>query len=139
MIYKLYLLERFFFRIKLTIISIFIRAIMRIIFSCDIPYKTKIGINCKFPHNALGVLIHPDCIIGDNCTILHNVTIGGKKGAKRLPVIGNNVVIGTGAIIIGDVEIGDNSIIGAGAVVTHNVPPYTIYAGNPAKKIGENK
>ncbi len=75
--------------------------------------------------------------IGRNCQIWHNVTIGRKHPHQgSLPVIGNNVRICTGAIVIGDITIGDNAIVGAGAIVTHDVPANAIVAGNPAKVIG---
>lgn len=135
MIYKLYKIENFFYKIKLIPIAFLIRLFMRICFSCDISYKCKIGKNCVFPHHALGCVIHQDAIIGDNCTILHGVTIGGKSNSKKLPVIGNNVLIGANSVVMGDIKIGDNAIIGAGSVVLHNVEKGYVVAGNPAKKI----
>lgn len=71
--------------------------------------------------------------IGINCQIWHNVTIGqSESGTNKKPIIGNNVSICAGAIIIGDISIGDNSIVGAGAVVTKSVPSNCIVVGNPA-------
>lgn len=139
MIYRLYKLEHFLYKIKLVPFAFLIRLFMRIIFSCDIPYKALIGKNTSFPHYALGVLIHPKVKIGDNCKILHNVTIGGRSGNQNLPIIGSNVLIGAGAIIIGDIKIGDNSIVGAGSVVVKDVPSNSVVAGNPAKVIKYNK
>lgn len=115
-----------------------IRAIMRIVFACDIPYKTKIGKKCEFPHHALGIVIHPYAIIGDNCKIEQNVTIGGRSGLKVLPIIGNNVMIGAGAAILGPVTIGDGAQIGAGAVVVKDVPENSVAVGVPAKIIKKN-
>lgn len=135
MVYKFYRLERFFYKIKLIPFAVLIRGIMRIIFSCDIPYKTQIGKNCSFPHHALGIVINQDVIIGDNCKILHGVTMGGKSGIKEVPIIGNNVLIGAGSILIGPIKIGDNAIVGAGSVVTKDVPKNAVVAGNPAKII----
>lgn len=135
MIMLFYKLERFLYNIKLSCFAILIRGIMRIVFSCDIPYKCKIGRNCIFPHHALGIVIHPNVIIGDNCKILHGVTIGGRSQYEEVPVIGNNVLIGANSIIIGPVKIGDNAVIGAGSVVLHNVNPGETVAGNPAIKI----
>ena len=135
MIYKLYKIESFFYKIKLIPCAFIIRLLMRIIFSCDISYKCKIGKNCEFPHHALGCVIHPNAIIGNNCKILHSVTIGGKTGCKHLPIIGDNVLIGANSVILGAVKIGNNSIIGAGSVVLHDVQKNDIVAGNPAKSI----
>ena len=135
MVYKFYKLARFFYKIKLVPLAIIIRAIMRIIFSCDIPYKAKIGKNVKFPHLALGIVIHPRAEIGDNCMILHGVTIGGKSGHDAVPIIGNNVLIGANSVVMGPITIGDNAVIGAGSVVLHDVKPGEVVVGVPAKKI----
>ena len=139
MIYRLYKIENFFYRIKLIPIAFLIRLLMRIIFSCDISYKCKIGKNCNFPHYALGCVIHQDAIIGNNCKILHGVTIGGKSNSNRLPIIGDNVIIGANSVIIGNVKVGNNAIIGASSVVLRDVGENSIVAGNPAKKISNKK
>ena len=86
-IYFFYSLERWFYLHHLTIVAVFIRAFIRVLFSADIPYKLKIGKGTKMPHDALGSLFHPDVIIGNNCVILHGVTIGGRSGSKKLPII----------------------------------------------------
>ena len=112
-----------------------IRAFMRIIFACDISYKTKIGPNTLFPHHALGVVIHQDAIIGSNCILEQNVTIGGRSGLTTLPKIGNNVMIGAGAAVIGPVIVGNNVQIGAGAVVVKDIPDNCVVVGVPAKII----
>ncbi|PEZ94198.1 serine acetyltransferase [Bacillus cereus] len=69
--------------------------------------------------------------IGQNCWINQQVTIGTKNGVSTPPTIGNNVRIGAGAIVIGDIKIGDNSFIGAGSVVTKDVPENCVVVGNP--------
>lgn len=102
----------------------FIEVMLHIIFSCDIPSEVKIGKNCKFAHNAFGVVLHPKVVIGDNCSIGQNVTIGGRAGKTTVPVIGNNVLIGANALILGPVTIGDGAKIGAGAIVVKDVPPH---------------
>lgn len=95
---------------------------VHMVFSCDIPYQVKIGNNCKFAHNALGVVIHPEVEIGDNCSIGQNVTIGGRSGKPIVPKIGNDVLIGAHALILGPITIGDRAKIGAGAIVVKDVP-----------------
>lgn len=74
----------------------------------------------SFPHGLYGIIISHNVTIGKNCTIFHNVTIGEGKGGA--PKIGDDVMIGTGSIIIGDITIGDRVKIGAGSVVTKSVP-----------------
>ena len=89
---------------------------------------------------------HPQCIIigfgtiGDNVTISQGVTIGLKNKGDEFPIIGNNVHIGAGAKILGNVKIGDNSRVGANAVVINiEIPPNSIAVGVPAKIIKEGK
>lgn len=81
-------------------------------------------------------MVHPKAIIGENCKIFQGVTIGSKwSNASCLgeaPHIGNNVMIGAGAVILGNISIGDNAIIGANAVVTHSVPANSLAVGVPA-------
>ena len=139
-VYQSYKTANFLWRHHLGFFAYIIRAFMRIIFACDVPYKTNIGNGTLFPHHALGVVIHPYAEIGEKCVIEQNVTIGGRSGLTVLPKIGNNVMVGAGAAILGPVTIGDNSQIGAGAVVIKDVPANCVAVGVPAriiKKDGE--
>ena len=104
----------------------------QIVHSCEIPLQIKIGRNVKFGHRGIGIVIHKDVIIGDNVQIMQNVTIGAKDGAA--PIIGNNVLIGAGAVILGGVTIGEGSTIGANAVVIKSVENGSIVCGVPAIK-----
>ena len=88
-----------------------------------------------FIDHGMGVVIGETAIIGDNVTIFHGSTLGGLGGApgiKRHPTVGNNVLIGSGAKVLGNITIGDNAKIGANAVVLHDVPAYTTAVGIPA-------
>lgn len=88
-----------------------------------------------FMHSGLGVVIGDGVKIGENCKIYSNVVIGSrerKDGSWANPVVGENVVIGTGAILLGDITIGDDAVIAAGSVVLESVPPSAMVAGNPA-------
>lgn len=113
-----------------------IKKIIKVKLSCSIPnIKYLIRQKCLLPH-PVGITIHKDCIIGKNCVIFQNVTIGlGKYNEERgsdIPSIGNNVTIYPNSVIIGGISIGDGSIIGANSVVLHDVPGGTTVAGNPA-------
>lgn len=108
-----------------------------IISNCNIiiSMKAKIGKNIYFPHPQ-NIIIGDGSIVGDNCTIYHDVTLGQNHG--KYPVIGDNVIIYPGAKIIGDVKVGNDAIIGANAVVVKDVLDNQIVGGVPAKVIGVN-
>ena len=86
-----------------------------------------------FIDHGFGVVIGETTIIGDNVTLYQGVTLGGtgKEHGKRHPTIGNNVMISTGAKVLGSITVGDNSKIGAGSVVIHDVPPNSTVVGIP--------
>ncbi|MDP2913331.1 MAG: serine O-acetyltransferase [Candidatus Omnitrophota bacterium] len=88
-----------------------------------------------FIDHGMGVVIGETTIIGNNCLLYQGVTLGGtgKIHGKRHPTIGNNVVIGTGAKVLGNIAIGDNSYIGANAVVITDVPPNSTVVGVPGR------
>ncbi|EOU9539651.1 serine O-acetyltransferase [Cronobacter dublinensis] len=89
----------------------------------------------RFPH-PVGMVIGQGVVIGRNCMIYQNVTIGLKDlHSKDYPVIGNDVVIYAGAIIVGNVHIGDGAIVGAGCIVTKDVPSNKIAVGSPMRII----
>lgn len=119
-------------------ISKMLYVINRIVFSNDIPPSVKIGSNFKLPHFGLGVVIHPRAIIGDNVTIYQNVTLGCRNKMGP-PIIRNNVLIGAGACILGNVEVKNNARIGANAVVLHDVRENITVVGIPAREVGGEK
>lgn len=96
-------------------------------------YETEIGAGTHIAYGGIGVVIHKDAVIGKNCVIESNVTIGGRNNDPKVPVIGDNVFIGSGARILGNVHVGSGSIIGANAVVLHDVPERCSVAGIPAR------
>lgn len=98
----------------------------------------SIGESLYIPHFG-GIVINPSAVIGKNCYLSHNVLIGKVHTGKRMgvPVIGNDVFIGAGAVILGDIKIGDNAVIGANSVVINDVPANTFVAGSPAKVVAE--
>lgn len=96
----------------------------------------KIGKGLFIDHGA-GVVIGETTEIGDNCTLYQNVTLGGtgKDVGKRHPTLGNNVMVGAGARVLGPFKIGDNSKIAANAVVLEEVPPNCTAVGVPARVV----
>ncbi|CAD7023433.1 serine O-acetyltransferase [Pseudorhizobium endolithicum] len=108
------------------------------VFQTDINPAARIGRGIFLDH-ATGLVVGETAVIGDNVSILHGVTLGGtgKEGADRHPKIGNGVLIGAGAKILGNIEIGSCSRIAAGSVVLKPVPAMKTVAGVPAKVVGE--
>lgn len=88
-----------------------------------------------FIDHGMGVVIGETTIIGDNVTLFQGVTLGGtgKETGKRHPTLGDNIVVGTGAKVLGNIEVGSNSYIGANAVVIRNVPPNATVVGVPGR------
>lgn len=101
--------------------------------SAGIPARVQIGKGLRLLHDGNGVIIHPKVKIGDNVIIHQQVTIGEKSGDLGFPVVGDNVMIGAGAKILGGVRIGEGAKIGANAVVTKDVPPFSTAVGIPAR------
>lgn len=87
----------------------------------------------EFPHGLQGVFISRYAVIGENCWIYQNVTIG--EVGRKAPVIGDNCLIGAGAVVIGGIKVGNNVKIGAGAVVTEDVPDGCTVVSQPARII----
>ncbi len=104
---------------------------LRIIMSVDIPPQVRMGKFLRLPHYGLGVVMHPATVIGDHVTIYQSVTIGA-RGREWHTVVGNNVLIGAGAKILGSLHVGDNAKIGANAVVLTDVPANATAVGVPA-------
>lgn len=113
-------------------LSMIYQKLIRFLFSAEIPYTVELGDNVDLVHGGLGVVIHKDAKIGANTKIYQNVTIGGLPDGG-VPVIGQNVLIGSGAVILGGINIGDNAKIGANAVVLIDIPPNSTAVGVPAK------
>jgi len=108
------------------------------VFQVDINPAARIGRGIMLDH-ATGFVVGETAAIGDNVSILQGVTLGGtgKSEEDRHPKIGNGVLIGAGAIVLGNIRVGECARIGAGSVVVKEVPPRVTVAGVPAKIIGQ--
>ena len=125
-----------FFKYFLSKFSYLILKHYELVTGIQLPVGTKIDGGLVFPHLS-AIVIHGNASIGKNCTILQGVTIGGdEKGT--VPHIGDNVVLTCGAKVIGGVTIGNNVLVGAGAVVTSDIPDNAVVVGVPGKVINYN-
>ena len=141
-------ISNFFYKAGFDLIARIISQIIRFFTGIEIHPGAKIGKNLFIDH-GMGVVIGETSEIGDNVTIYHNVTLGGsspsidserQRHEKRHPTIGNDVVIGSGAQIIGPIKVGNNSRIAANAVVVKDVPENATMVGIPARAVKlENK
>ena len=141
-------IANFFAIAKFDLVARIISQFSRFMTGIEIHPKAKIGKNLFIDH-GMGVVIGETSEIGDNVTIYHAVTLGGsspsidserQRHEKRHPTIGNDVVIGSGAQIIGPIKVGNNSRIAANAVVVKDVPENATMVGIPARAVKlENK
>ena len=132
-------ISHFLYRKKLIFLARLVSQISRFLTGIEIHPGAKIGKHLFMDH-GMGIVIGETSIIGDNVTIYHGVTLGGvslEKG-KRHPTIENNVIIGAGAKILGNITIGDNSKIGANSVILKDVPKNSVAVGIPGKIITKN-
>ena len=137
-------IAHFFCVAKFDLIARIISQFSRFLTGIEIHPKAKIGKNLFIDH-GMGVVIGETSEIGDNVTIYHMVTLGGispsidsdeQRNIKRHPTLKNNVVVGSGAQVLGPVIVGENAKIGANAVVTKDVPENAVMVGIPAKNVG---
>lgn len=121
---------------KIPFLPRYISYLTRIITGIEIHPKARIG-NRFFIDHGEGVVIGETAIIGDDVLIYQQVTLGGtgSEHGKRHPTIGNNVIIGAGAKVLGNITIGDNVRIGAGSVVIDNVPDNSTVVGVPGRVV----
>ena len=129
-----YRIAHFFYKAHLFFLARFLSQVARFATGIEIHPGARIGKRFFIDH-GMGVVIGETAIIGDDVLLYQGVTLGGTgltKG-KRHPTIGNNVVIGTGAKVLGDITVGDNSYIGANAVVIKDVPANSTVVGVPGR------
>ncbi len=137
-------IANFFSVAKFDLIARIISQFSRFLTGIEIHPRAKIGKNLFIDH-GMGVVIGETSEIGNNVTIYHMVTLGGispsinsndQRGSKRHPTLMDNVVVGSGAQVLGPVVVGKNAKIGANAVVTKDVPENAVMVGIPAKNVG---
>ena len=137
-------IANFFAIAKFDLVARIISQFSRFMTGIEIHPKAKIGKNLFIDH-GMGVVIGETSDIGDNVTIYHMVTLGGispsinsdkQREIKRHPTLKDNVVVGSGAQVLGPVTVGKNAKIGANAVVTKDVPENGVMVGIPAKNVG---
>lgn len=131
----------FFFRIshalyacRLYFLARFISELSRMLTGIEIHPGAKLGRRLVIDH-GVGTVIGETAEVGDDCIIFHGTTLGGThfKNEKRHPTLGNRVLVGAGAKLLGPIHIGDDSKIGANAVITKDVPAGVTAVGNPMK------
>ena len=141
----LHKIANFFAIAKFNLVARIISQFSRFLTGIEIHPNAKIGKNLFIDH-GMGVVIGETSEIGDNVTIYHMVTLGGispsinsneQRNTKRHPTLMDNVVVGSGAQILGPVVVGKNAKIGANAVVTKDVDENSVMVGIPAKNVGE--
>ena len=127
-------IAHWFWRRHLKLLARMLAAWSRFATGIEIHPAVQIGAGFFIDH-GMGVVIGETAEIGENVTLYHGVTLGGRslKREKRHPTVGNNVVIGAHAQILGPLVIGDSSRIGAGSVVVHDVPPNSVVVGVPGR------
>ncbi len=137
-------IANFFAIAKFDLVARIISQFSRFMTGIEIHPKAKIGKNLFIDH-GMGVVIGETSDIGDNVTIYHMVTLGGispsinsdkQREIKRHPTLQDNVVVGSGAQVLGPITVGKNAKIGANAVVTKDVPENGVMVGIPAKNVG---
>ncbi|MDP5276859.1 serine O-acetyltransferase EpsC [Chengkuizengella axinellae] len=132
-------IAHWFFKRKLLTIARIISQINRFLTGIEIHPGAKIGQRLFIDH-GMGVVIGETCEIGDDVVLYQGVTLGGtgKEKGKRHPTIGNNVVVSSGAKILGSFKVGDHSRVGANAVVLREVPEHSTVVGIPGKIVKQN-
>lgn len=129
-------IAHFLYKHKLFWLARFLSQLSRLLTGIEIHPGATIG-KCLFIDHGMGVVIGETSIIGDYVTIFHGVTLGGtgKEKGKRHPTVGDHVMIGAGAKVIGSFKVGDHARIGANAVVLEEVPPGCTVVGIPGRVV----
>lgn len=120
-----------------------VKTLNYLVHKCLLPAEAQVGSGLILEHYALGIVMHPQVRIGHRCRVYHHVTLAGETwiGSPHFITLEDDVTIGAHSIIVArpnsSLTIGQRSILGAGSVLTKSIPPLEIWAGNPARKIGD--
>nr|WP_302417734.1 serine O-acetyltransferase EpsC [uncultured Romboutsia sp.] len=135
-----HMISHFLYKKNLLFLARLISQIARFLTGIEIHPGATLGAGILIDH-GMGVVIGETAELGDRITIYHGTTLGGtgKEKGKRHPTVGDNVVIGAGSKVLGNIKIGSNSKIGANSVVLHDVPEGATVVGIPGKVVKINK
>lgn len=106
-----------------------------VVTQAELHLECKVGGGLLLPHPN-GIVVHPDAVIGPNCLLFQQVTLGTVASRDGVPVLGAHVDVGAGAKLLGGITVGDHAVIGANSVVIKDVPSCAIVAGIPARIVG---
>jgi serine O-acetyltransferase len=120
------------------VLALFLQSEISKCFAVDIHPAARIGSGVMIDH-ATGIVIGETAVVGDDVSMLHNVTLGGtgKEAGDRHPKVGRGVLLGAGATVLGNIRIGDGAQITASSVVLKDVAPYAVVSGVPAREVGK--
>ncbi|MFZ4682217.1 MAG: DapH/DapD/GlmU-related protein [Terrimicrobiaceae bacterium] len=138
---QLWALSRSLYRNNRPRLSRAVKTVNWFLHKCLLPSEAVVGRDILLEHYALGIVLHPQVTIGDNCRIFHHVTLAAESpiGSPHRIILGDNVTIGAHSVVVArqnsNLTIGNNSLLGAGSVLLTDIPPFEVWAGNPARKI----
>jgi serine O-acetyltransferase len=135
----LFRLYSMLYRWRIPLLPRLLYMVNRILFAVVLPPSVKIGPGVSFAYQGLGVVVHARAVIGAGVQIGPQVIIGGRSGARDVPVIQDGAVLGAGSKVLGPVTVGIGATVAAGAVVLHDVPPGVMVAGMPAKQMRSHR
>ncbi|RXZ83383.1 serine acetyltransferase [Paenibacillaceae bacterium] len=130
-----YRISRMLWKRKIPLIPLVLTRFIQVLYSIDIDYRARIEGGCIIVHGC-GLVIGKGAVVGRNAKLYHGVTLGASHGSKGgFPMLGDNVMVGCGAKLLGKITVGSNVMIGANAVVVENIPNDCTAIGIPAKVI----
>jgi serine O-acetyltransferase len=136
---RIYRLARWLWVRRVPFLPWLLKALNRIVFSTVLPPSAEIGEGVLLSYEGLGTVVSGKAVIGERAVIGAGVTIGGRSGHARVPVICEGAMIGTGAKVLGPISVGRYASIGANAVVLDDVPDYGVAVGIPARTVRINR